>query len=309
VGPPPTLTAAVPAEGLEAVRSILAADGVECAVGPVPTDGDLAEQLAGVEFLVLDHERRDLLPVLARLPALRVVQVLIVGTEWVRPFLPAGTLLGRPVGARDTAVAEWVASALLGIASGLLPAVRIQPDERWVREPSRELRGQRVVVVGQGTTGRATAELLTALGVEVVRVAAHARPGVLPSTALPELVEHADAVVLLVPDTPETTGMVDAALLARMRTGAVLVNAGRGPAVDTDAIVAELRTGRLRAVLDVTDPEPLPPGHPLWQLPACHVSPHVAGATHEARERSLRRAAEQLARYARGQELVAVERV
>lgn len=289
--------AAVPAASVALVREMAPA---AVSVVEIPPAGapDLPGLLGGVEYLVLDHERPDLLPLLGRLPDLRHVQLLIVGTEWVEPHLPAGVTLGRPVGARDNAVAEWVGSALLGTASGLLAAVRCQPEARWTRAASRELRGQRVVVVGRGSTGRATAALLEALGVTVVPVAAHARPGVHGADELPALVATADAVVLLVPATRATEHMVGAALLARMPDGCVLVNASRGTVVDTDALVAELAAGRLRAVLDVTDPEPLPPGHRLWRLPGCAVSPHIAGATHEARARSLRHAAEHLAGYA-----------
>jgi phosphoglycerate dehydrogenase-like enzyme len=172
--------------------------------------------------------------------------------------------------------------------------------------PSRELRGQRVIVAGQGTTGRAAARLLRGLGVDVVSVASRARADVHSANELSKLVTDADALVLLVPATPSTERMVDAELLARMPDGAVLVNAARGSVVDTEALVAELSTGRLRAVLDVTDPEPLPASHPLWGLPDCYLSPHVAGATHEGRRRSIEYAAEQLVRYAQGHPLRAV---
>jgi phosphoglycerate dehydrogenase-like enzyme len=168
--------AAVPAGAAALVRDVVPAEVTVVEIPPTDAP-DLRDRLAGVEYLVLDHERSDLLPVLGLLPALRHVQLLIVGTEWVEPYLPAGVRLGRPVGARDNAVAEWVGSALLGTASGLLAAVRGQPDARWVRSPSRELRGQRVVVVGQGSTGLATTALLGLLGVTVLSVAARARPG------------------------------------------------------------------------------------------------------------------------------------
>jgi phosphoglycerate dehydrogenase-like enzyme len=114
-------------------------------------------------------------------------------------------------------------------------------------------------------------------------------------------------VVVLAPLTRETTGLVDAALLARMRDGTLLINAGRGGVVDTGALVEELKTGRLRAVLDVVDPEPLPDDHPLWEL-ATAVTPHNAGDTAAADERAVRFGAEQLARYAHGEPLLNVVR-
>jgi phosphoglycerate dehydrogenase-like enzyme len=114
-------------------------------------------------------------------------------------------------------------------------------------------------------------------------------------------------VVVLLPLTDRTAGLVDGALLARMRDGALLVNAGRGRVVDGAALVAELRGGRLRAVLDVVDPEPLPDGHPLWDLALC-ITPHNAGGSAAADERAVRLGAEQLGRYARGKPLLNVVR-
>jgi phosphoglycerate dehydrogenase-like enzyme len=159
-----------------------------------------------------------------------------------------------------------------------------------------------VLIVGFGSIGRAVKRRLEPFGVTVIGVARHARDGVHATGELPALVERADAVVVLAPLTPETTRLVDAALLARMRDGAVLVNAGRGGVVDTGALVAELETGRLRAVLDVVDPEPLPDDHPLWEL-ASAITPHNAGDTAAADERAVRFGAEQLVRFAHGEPL------
>ena len=117
-----------------------------------------------------------------------------------------------------------------------------------------------MLIIGFGSIGRALERRLEPFGVSVIGVARNARDGVYAVSALPELIGRADAVVVLAPLTAETTGLVDSALLAGMRDGALLVNAGRGAVVDTDALVAELRSGRLRAVLDVVDPEPLPDG-------------------------------------------------
>jgi phosphoglycerate dehydrogenase-like enzyme len=148
---------------------------------------------------------------------------------------------------------------------------------------------------------------LEPFGVTVVGVARHARDGVHASAELPELLGQADAVVVLTPLTAETRGVFDAALLARMRDGALFVNAGRGAVVDTDALLAELTSGRLRAVLDVVDPEPLPDDHPLWDA-ALAITPHNAGDTPAADERAVRFAIEQLVRFARGEPLQNVVR-
>jgi phosphoglycerate dehydrogenase-like enzyme len=135
-------------------------------------------------------------------------------------------------------------------------------------------------------------------------VAREPRPGVHGVEELPSLLSRADAVVVLTPLTAETRGMVDAAFLAALPDGALVLNAGRGAVIDTDALVAELQSGRLRAVLDVVDPEPLPAEHPLWDAPGLlALTPHVSGDTQAAEDRALRFAGHQLARYARGEPL------
>lgn len=295
-----TVVVSGPDEALPALRA--AAPGRVCVV-PLPSGGGPAavRALRDVEFLVLEHQRTDLLPVLGELPALRVVQTLIAGAEWLEPYLPDGVRLSRPAGARDNAVAEWVAAALLGLASGLLLAVREQGERRWRRVESAELAGTRVVLVGAGAIGRRARDKLAGLGAAVTVVARTARAGVHPVTELGDLAAEADAVVLLVPATAGTAGLAGAGLLARMPDGAVLVNAARGTVVDTAALTAEVLAGRLLAVLDVTDPEPLPPDHPLWTAPGCFLSPHIAGATRQGKARAIEAAADVLARYARGE--------
>jgi len=145
--------------------------------------------------------------------------------------------------------------------------------------------------------------MLAGFDVELTYVARTARDGVRAMGDLPELLPHADVVVLIVPVTPETTGMVDASFLAAMPDGALLVNAARGVVVDTDALVAELQAGRLRAALDVTDPEPLPPGHPLWSAPGLLLTPHVGGAVPETNARAAAAVTDQLARILAGEPL------
>jgi phosphoglycerate dehydrogenase-like enzyme len=137
-------------------------------------------------------------------------------------------------------------------------------------------------------------------------VARTAREGVRSTDELPELLPHADVVIVIVPVTPETTGMVDAAFLAAMKDGALLVNAARGVVVDTEALLAELTSGRLRAALDVTDPEPLPEGHPLWSAPGLLLTPHVGGAVPETNARAAAAVTDQVARILAGEPLANV---
>ena len=120
---------------------------------------------------------------------------------------------------------------------------------------------------------------------------------------LPELLPDADVVIVIAPHTPETEGLIAAEQLALLPDGALLVNVARGPLVDTDALVAETGSGRLRAALDVTEPEPLPPDHPLWRIPGVLISPHVGGASSAFFPRADRLVAAQLRRFAAGEEL------
>jgi phosphoglycerate dehydrogenase-like enzyme len=295
---------------LVTVRQVIAAvaeSAFEIVAGLAPDTVEVRRLPGGRDdavFLLPDWADRETLRALPGLERLRVVQTLSAGTDWIEASVPARATLCNARGARDAAVAEWVVGALLGDAYGQFAAAR---SRRWSDALPRELQGTTVVIVGHGSIGRHVERYLEPFGVTVIGVARHARDGIHPVAELPALVGRADAVVVLAPITPETDGLVDAALLARMRDGALLVNAGRGRVVDTDALVAELESGRLRAVLDVVDPEPLPDDHPLWEL-ALAITPHNAGDTAAADERAVRFGAEQLGRFARGEPLLNVVR-
>jgi phosphoglycerate dehydrogenase-like enzyme len=292
---------------VERVVAAVAESAFEVAAGLAPDTVDVRRLPDGRDeaaFLLPDWGDRETLRALPRLERLRVVQTLSAGTDWIEDSVPAWVTLCNARGARDAAVAEWVVGALLGDAYGQFVAAR---SRRWSDAVPRELRGGTVLIVGHGSIGRDVERHLEPFGVTVTGVASKARDGVHGVDELPALVGQADAVVVLAPITPETTGLIDAGLLARMRDGALLVNAGRGRVVDTEALVAELRSGRLRAVLDVVDPEPLPDDHPLWDL-ALAITPHNAGDTEAADERAVRFGAEQLVRFARGEPLLNVVR-
>ena len=256
------------------------------------------------EFVLPNWDDRETFRALPRLERLRVLQVVSAGTDGIESRVPPWATLCNARGTRDAAVAEWVVGALLGDAYGQLAAAH---RRRWSEAVPRELQGSHVLIVGFGSIGEAVRRRLEAFGVTVTGVARRARDDVHGTDELPSLVGRADSVVVLAPLTPETEGLFDAALLARMRDGALLVNAGRGRVVDTEALLGELESGRLRAVLDVVDPEPLPDDHPLWDA-ALAITPHNAGDTAAADERAMRFGAEQLARFARGEPLLNVVR-
>jgi phosphoglycerate dehydrogenase-like enzyme len=196
---------------------------------------------------------------------------------------------------------------ILGQVRQLPRFIAAQQAGTWAPAVSEPLAGRTALIVGYGSIGEATERLLVPFGVTVERVARHARRVdqrvVAGVDDLPALLPGADIVILLVPVTPDTTGLVDARFLGLMRDHALLVNAARGAIVDTAALLAELNSGRLRAALDVTDPEPLPPGHPLWSAPGLLLTPHVAGLSTDAVPRARDIVKEQLARYAAGEPL------
>jgi phosphoglycerate dehydrogenase-like enzyme len=246
------------------------------------------------------------------MPGLRVVQALSAGMDWLMPYVPARVIACRAVGVHDGPVSEWAIAAILVMRRRMLDFIDAQRLALWDRTSAegltiRDLEGQTVVIVGHGSIGRALESRLAPFGVRVIGVSRHARDGAQPVSALPDLLPTADVVVDLLPLTPETEKFVSRDFLARMKPGALLVNAGRGATVDTEALLDALRAGRVSAALDVTEPEPLPADHPLWRAPNVLITPHIAGATEGWFPRGYRFAGEQLRRYAAGQPLLGVE--
>jgi len=281
---------------------------------PLPEGVQLvAEPGSDVEFVVLNFDIADRLPGLFdELPRLRVVQSLSAGVDWLLPMVPPGVIVCRAVGVHDGPVSEWVVAAILAMQRRLPDFIEFQRRAEWNRSPAEpstidDLDGHTVVVVGYGSIGRALSARLAPFGARVIGVARNARDDSQPVSALPALLSQADVVVNLLPLTPETEKFVDAAFLARMKPGALFVNAGRGKTVDTDALLESLRSGRVRAALDVADPEPLPADHPLWHAPNILITPHIAGSVARWNERGHRFAGEQIRRYAAGRPLLGVE--
>ncbi len=240
------------------------------------------------------------------LPRLQLVQLLSAGAEKFVGRLPDGVVLCNARGAHTPATAEWAVAVTLAAQRGIPFFVREQEAGRWSFTTQRSLVGARVLVVGAGDIGQTIGRMLAGFDVELTYVARTARDGVRSTADLPELLPHADVVILIVPVTPETRGMVDADFLAAMPDGALLVNAARGVVVDTDALVAELARGRLRAAVDVTEPEPLPPGHPLWSAPGLLLTPHIGGEVPQTGERAAATVVDQVRRILAGESLVNV---
>jgi phosphoglycerate dehydrogenase-like enzyme len=243
------------------------------------------------------------LELMARMPSLQVVQLLTVGFDAALPYVPDHVTLCNAVGVHDAGTAELAVALTLASLRGIDDFARAMPDGQWLHSRRASLVDRRVLVLGAGGVGSAIAARLAPFEVDVTVVGRSRRDGVLSMDDVPGLLPAADVVILAVPLNASTTRMVDEAFLSRMRDGALLVNVARGAVVDTDALVRHLHLGRIRAALDVTDPEPLPPDHPLWRAPGVLVSPHVGGNTTAFTPRARRLVDAQVRRWVQGEPL------
>ncbi|WP_329462871.1 2-hydroxyacid dehydrogenase [Streptomyces sp. NBC_01431] len=277
---------------------------------------DFPADPADCAFYVVPYMKRSEIAVrpLAAMTGVQVVQTLTAGIDHVQPglgLLPAGVRLCNARGVHEASTAELALTLVLASLRGIPGFVRGQEKEEWRSGFYPALADKSVLIVGYGSIGAAIEDRLAAF--ECARVARVARSWrttergeVHALTDLPELLPQADVVILSTPLTDQTKGLVDGAFLARLKDGALLVNVARGPVVDTKALLTELESGRIRAALDVTDPEPLPAGHPLWHAPNVLISPHVGGSTSAFLPRAQRLIAAQLTRFVAGEPLANV---
>jgi phosphoglycerate dehydrogenase-like enzyme len=275
--------------------------GVE--LGLVPRTDDLPEAILDAEFLVPRSGDRRIDAVLADMSHLRVIQTLSAGVERLLPIVPRGVTLCDGRGSRDIAVAEWVLATVLAVQKQLPSILEHQREHRWESQRTGELAGSTVMILGYGSIGAAVATRLEPFEVELIRVARRARPGVHSVDDLDSLIALADIVIVLLPFTPDTDHLLNRDRLARMRRGALLVNAARGGVIDNEALLELLHSRHLRAALDVSEPEPLPPDNPLWDAPGVVVTPHLAGDTAAAERRAFELVGEQVRRYMNGEPL------
>ncbi len=232
----------------------------------------------------VDPERRARV---ARIKGLQHVHLLSIGYEWVLEHLPEQATLTNSRGAVEDATAEHCLTLVLASLRELPKALEQQRERRWERTWTSSLHGSTVLLLGAGGVGSAISERLAPFKpAQVITVAS--TPRSLPDgnvihgiDSIVALLPQADVVIVALPHTAQTEKLVNAKFLARLRDGALLVNIGRGPIVDTDALLPELNSGRIRAALDVADPEPLPADHALWTAPNCIITPHMAGDTGE----------------------------
>ena len=275
----------------------------------VPREDDLPESASDVRFYVPSYSvsaRQG--PLLEQMPRLEVVQTLTAGVDHIRSAIPEGVLLCNGRGIHNTSTAELAMTLTLATLRGVPGFVDAQHAGKWTQGWRESLADKRVMILGYGDIGRDLERRLEPFEVEVVRVARTARDGdegrrVHAQDDVPDLLPEVDVVILVVPATDDTRGMVDAAFLGRMQQGALLVNVARGAVVVTADLIEACTAGRVRAALDVTDPEPLPPDHPLWSTPNVLVTPHVGGATPAMWPRAYALIREQVRRFAAGEDL------
>lgn len=240
------------------------------------------------------------------MPNLDVMQLLTIGFDYAITHVPANVTLCNAKGVHEQSTAELAIGMIISRWRGIDVAARSMTTGTWNHTRGHSLQEASAVVIGAGGVGARIAALLEALGAHVKVVGRSARPGVIAMSDVHSVIASADLVVLAVPLTEETAGMVDSDFLALLPEGALLVNVARGPVVNTEALVAELTTGRISAALDVVDPEPLPTGHPLWSAPNVLITPHVGGDS-DAFPRLVRRLiTEQVERWRDGEPLANV---
>ncbi len=261
-----------------------------------------------------------------RLRGVRLILSLMAGTEWIPGVVGPRVTICNAHSAHNISTAEWTLSAILATLKYFPLYLDVQRSGVWKRrfEASthyasitgdarplyppvmlEELTGKSVLLVGYGAIGKEIERMLAPFHVELLRIARTARtePTVHAVSELDSLLPQADVVILILPSTAESLHLIGRRQIALMRQGALLVNAARGPIVDTDALVDALNAGHIRAALDVTDPEPLPEGHPLWSCPNLLLTPHVAGSSPQFAPRSMRVAADELRHYIKGEPL------
>jgi phosphoglycerate dehydrogenase-like enzyme len=278
-----------------------------------------------VDLWILPFARKDAQDTFSRLRGVKVVQSMMAGVDWIVPWLPEGVVLCDGRGIHDISASEWVLTAILASLKRFPFYRDMQKMEQWKGQASvkdgylnesgvqvgqyqvlgEDLAGKTVLIVGYGSIGAAIEARLAPFGVKILRVARSAKgePEVHAVGELRRLLPSADVVVVIVPLTDETEGLIGADEIGLMKPGCLLVNAARGSVVVTEALVEALQQGRIRAALDVTDPEPLPAGHPLWSAPNCLITPHVGGSTPAFIHRAFRFGADQVRRFLAGQPL------
>lgn len=241
-----------------------------------------------------------------KMPALKVVQSPNAGVEDLLKILPAGVTLCNAAGVHDASTAELAIGLTIAARRGFASFARAQANEVWSHRMNQSLVDSRVGIVGYGNIGKLIAKQLSNFSVDVVAFSRRGKDGALAMSEFDQALPELDVVILVLPLTPESHHLMNEKRLSLLKDGATLVNVARGPVVDSQALVAELESGRISAGLDVTDPEPLPAGHPLWSAPNVIITPHVGGDTTAFERRGRKLVEDQIRRWMSGEPLVNV---
>ncbi|MGG7464264.1 2-hydroxyacid dehydrogenase [Plantibacter sp. YIM 135347] len=297
----PRLVVSVPSQALrDAVGTV--PDGVELLVWDLAS----AAPRDAIDLVVPPYMSSD--NPLGRLDGVRtrLVQSQSIGYDGVEPLLPRGTVFANAASVHEASTAELAVGLILASQRGIPDFVRAAETGTWAFAPRQSLADRRVLLIGYGGVGAAIDDRLLPFEVEVTRVASRARSDdrgpIHGIDELPDLLPDAEIVIVVVPLTEHTSGLVDDAFLDALPDGALLVNVARGPVADTDALVRHATSGRIRLALDVTDPEPLGSDHALWSLPNVLISPHIGGATSAMLPRMGRLVSRQIAALLAGEE-------
>ena len=296
-------------------------EGVELVAIPDPPDHDIE-----IDVWIPNPYANQATKAWPRLRGVKLVLSMMAGTEWIPPLVGPHVTICNARGAHNICTAEWTLTAILSMLKYFPMYYDIQREGRWKRRFEapphyaaitgdkrpwyppvmlEELTGKTVLLVGYGSIGKEIERMLALFDVEILRMARSARtePEVHAVTELDSLLPKVDVVVLILPSTEESKGLIGTRQFELMGQGTLLVNAARGPIVQTDALVEALQSGKVRAAIDVTDPEPLPDGHPLWSCPNLLITPHIGGSSIQFAPRALRIAADEVRRYLKGEPL------
>ncbi len=283
--------------------------GLEAPAGMefLPTNGELPtpDQYANIEFYVPKYMagKPSYEPIL-HMPNLKVVQLMMAGFEEALPYMREGITLCNARGVHDASTAELAVGMAIGARRGYPQFAEDKAQGIWNHKRNPTLVDSKVAIVGFGSIGLEIAAMLKPFHTEVVGFSRSGTNGSKTMIDFDSLLPTFDVVILITPLTPETKHLMNAHRLGLMKDGATLINVARGPVVDTDALVAELNSGRISAGLDVTDPEPLPQGHPLWNCPNVIIAPHVGGDSNAFVPRGRKLVVDQLGRISRGEALI-----
>lgn len=278
-------------------------DGITHAAtdGLAPSTQDLEQ----IEFFVPRYMGGPAaIAMIPQMRSLKVIQSPNAGVDDLLKILPAGVTLCNAQGVHDASTAELAVALAIASRRGFADFARNQVAGKWDHQRKASLTDSKVAIVGHGNIGKMIEKMLSNFELSVTAFTRSGSGGSMTFAHFDTLLPTFDVIILIVPLTDSTRHLMNSARLAAMKDGAALINVARGPVIDTDALLAELSTRRITAALDVTDPEPLPDGHPLWSAPNLIITPHVGGDSEAFIPRGRRLVEAQLERYAKGETLI-----